>query len=273
MSPLRRFLLMSVALLAAGGVTYLASERLDLGGDGGDQVVSGPDGTVAPGTGDTTTTTGPTGSVVPAPGQTQVTGVVTVVGIDDAVLDPRNVPTPLTVVSDRGFGNGGELTGVTVDGQPASVVWDGGRPFVLVSGGGLELDPVRVDLTPEGLRLTLGGGAHAVQPGSYELDAPVAVGTAGVASARDGVAFTADGSSLFEAKGDAGLVLTGDAPRRFLGPGTVRLEGTLEITDADGTRTVSTIEATSAAFELTLTPVAGGGWSVTATLQGETVAT
>jgi hypothetical protein len=271
MSALRRFLLMSLTLAVAGGATYLVTERLDLGG-GGDQVVSGPDGSVAPGTGAATTTT-VDGTPVPAAGQQRVTGTVTAVRLVDAVLDPRDVPTPLTVVSERGFGNGGELTGVTVEGEPATVVWDGGRPFVLTSGGALVLDPVAVDLTPDGLRLVLGGGAHALAPGAYQLDAPVAVGTTGVASARDSVRFDATASSLFEARGDAALVLPPTDPRRFIGPGAVRLEGTLEVTDADGTRAATVVDVAVDAFELTLTPDGAGGWTVTATVQGEATIT
>lgn len=269
MSALRRFLLMSLALLLAGGLTYLASEQLDLSG-GGDQVVSGPDGTVAPGTGDSTTTTAAPPTEVPAPGQTRVTGTVTVVHLEDAVLDPRDIPTPLTIVSDRGFGNGAELSGVVVDGAAASVVWDGGRPFVLTSGGSLVLDPVAVDLVAEGVRLTLGGAVHQLAPGTYQLDTPVAVGAAGFGSARDAVAFTADDGSLLDANGDAAILLGPDGgARRFVGPGTVRLEGTLEVTDADGSRSARAIEAGVGAFELTLTPAPGGGWTVEAVLEGE----
>jgi hypothetical protein len=271
MSAPRRFLLLWLAVVAAAGVTIVVSQGLDLAGDGGDQLVAGPDGTVAPGTGEATTTT--TGTVLlPAEGQTQVTGTVTAVHLVDAVLDPRTVAGPLTVVADPGSGNGAELSGVTVEGAAASVVWDGGRPFVLASGG-LVLDPVVVDLTPEGLRLRLGGATHRLTPGTYELATPVAVGTSGVASARESVTFVADADSLFAATGDAALVLPPDRARRLVGPGTVRLEGALEITDADGTRAATTIDVATGAFDLTLTPVASDGWAVTAVLQGEVAAT
>lgn len=269
MSALRRFLLMSLALALVGGVTYLVSERVDLG-DGGDQVVGGPDGTVPAGTGDTTTTTAAGSTEVPAPGQTWVTGTVAAVHLEGAVLDPRDLPTPLTIVSERGFGNGVELSGVLVDGGAASVVWDGGRPFVLTTGGGLVLDPVTVDLVAEGVQLTLGGAVHRLTPGTYQLDTPVAVGAAGFGSARDAVAFTADDRSLLDANGDAAVVLDPDGgPRRFLGPGTVRLEGTLEVTDASGTRPATLVEAGAGAFEVTLTPAADGSWTVTVVLEGE----
>jgi hypothetical protein len=100
----------------------------------------------------------------------------------------------------------------------------------------------------------------------------VAVGAAGFASARDAVTFTADATSLFDAYGDAALLLGPEGPRRFLGPGTVRLEGELEVTDADGTRTVTSLDAATGAFELTLTPTGAGGWSIDAVLQGQVTA-
>src|SRR3546814_4983759 len=58
-----------------------------------------------------------------------------------AVLQPREVPTPLTVQSQRGFGNGGQITSVEVEGRASTISWDGGRPLVLSSGGPLVVDP------------------------------------------------------------------------------------------------------------------------------------
>jgi hypothetical protein len=265
---LRWFLMMTAILVATVGLTVVISEGLDAGGEGGDQVVAGPDGTTAPGEQTTTTRV----DTVPADGQTTVRGTVTAVHLEGAVLEPRPVPTPLTVVSDRGFGNGGEITGASVDGADKTIVWDGGRPFVLSAGGALVLDPVTVDLAPEGLRLGLSGAAHAFQQGTYQLDTPVAVGATGVAEARDAVTFEASTTTLFEPRGDAALHLPATAARRLLGPGTVVLEGALEATDATGTRTVARIEMPMGAFDLTLTP-SPGGWTVVATLEGETTAT
>jgi hypothetical protein len=260
---LRWFLTMTTILAATVVLTVVVSDRLDAGGDGGDQVVGGADGTDDPGPSSSTTTEPP--SV-----QAQVTGTITAMHLEGAVLDPRELATPFIVVSDRGFGNGGEISGVRVDGSPASIVWDGGRPFVLSSGGAMRLDPVVADLPPEGLRLALGGTTHRFTPGTYQLDTPVAVGTSGVAGARDAVTFEADASSSFEGSGDAALFLDASQPRHLLGPGTVHLEGSLQIVDARGTRTVGVIDATAGAFDITLTPLPDGGWTITATLQGET---
>lgn len=244
-------------LTFVAAVTIVASDRLD-GSAGGDQVVAVDDETSSTSTGGGV----PQGVPIPGPGQVRVSGTVQAVLLHGAVLEPRAVPTPITVVSARGFGNGGELTGIRVDGRPAVAAWDGGRPFVLSGGSGLVLDPVEVHLVPGGLRLVLGGGSHALGPGSYQLDTPVAVGDQGMATPYDRLAFEADARSLFEARGDAGLVLGPDAPRRFLGPGRVQLEGSLEVTDGDGTRAVPRFEAEVAAFDLTLSPTADGAWRV-----------
>jgi hypothetical protein len=178
------------------------------------------------------------------------------------VLQPREVPTPLTISSERGFGNGGELTTVAVDGEPSTIVWDGGRPFTLSSGGALVLDPVDLALVPAGLQAVLGRGNHALTPGTYRLDTPVAVGQAGIATPRDAVTFEAIDGSLFEARGDASVLFGPDAPRRFVGPGKVILVGTLEITDADGTHVEPNLATDVAAFDLTFTPDGAGGWTV-----------
>lgn len=268
---LRWFLSMTAVLVLAAAATVLVYDRLGAGSGAADQRVGSVDG---PDDGASTTSTS-LGRDEPGlpPGQLTVRGAVTAVHLEGAVLEPRAVATPLTIVADRGLGNGGEVTGVLVEGRPASVVWDGGRPFVLASGGALVLDPVVVDLVPEGLRLALADARHGFTPGTYRLDTPVAVGSAGVAAARDSVTFEAVDSSTFGGAGDAALVLGPDRARRLLGPGRMRLEGSFEVTDADGTRAVSTVDGADVAFDLTLTPLEGGGWTVRGTVQGVTTET
>lgn len=266
-----RFLAMIAILAVVAGATVLVDAALDRG-DGGDQIVGPPDGTVAPGTGASTSTTTPPPSTGPGAGQASVTGTLTALHLEGAVVDPREIPAPLTIVSDRGFGNGGEITGVTVDGRAASIVWDGGRPFVLSAGGSLVLEALRVDLTPEGLRLALADSVQAFTPGSYQLDTPVAVGTTGVAGARDSVAFTATEASRFAATGDAALFLAPIGPRHLTGPGSVHLEGALTVTDASGSRAATVVDLAAGPYDLTLVPAPGGGWTITALLQGEVTA-
>ena len=253
---------MTAAIAAVVGLTVLANDRLDLGGDGGDQVVAAPDGSTTDDGSDGTEPGEDDPTVVPGPGQVEVHGPVTTVLIADAVLQPREVPTPLTISSERGFGNGGELTTVAVDGEPSTIVWDGGRPFTLSSGGALVLDPVDLALVPGGLQAVLGRGNHALTPGTYRLDTPVAVGQAGIATPRDAVTFEAIDGSLFEARGDAAVLFGPDAPRRFVGPGKVILVGSLELTDADGTHVEPNLATDVAAFDLTFTPDGAGGWTV-----------
>lgn len=260
---LRLFVGMWALLVLVVGATVVVADVLDVG-EGDDQVVSGsdttrPEGAEGPG-GAEGAEDGPT--EVLRPGQHTVAGTVTAVHLEGAVLEPRSLPVPVTVISDRGFGNGGELTGVTVEGQPSTIVWDGGRPFALSAGGALVVEPAVVDLVADGLRLALGGGAHALEPGRYQLDTPVAVGQAGIATPRDSVAFEAGLDARFEARGDAAVVLDGGSPRRLLGPGLVRLEGALVLTDVDGPVDATTFEVAAAAFDLTFSPDGSGGWRV-----------
>src|SRR3546814_20620406 len=90
------------------------------------------------------------------------------------------------------------------------------------------------------MRLVLGGGAHALTPGPYQLDTPVAVGTEGIATPRDSVAFTAVEGTLLEARGDASII-PGDGAHRLAAPGRVLIGGAPEVPAADGTLT--TIDA------------------------------
>jgi len=235
------------------GLTVVASGRLDDGGRASDQTLrsSGQE----PAAEGTTT-------VVPGPGQVRVRGTVTSLHLEGAVPEPREIALPLTMTAERGFGNGGELTDVLVDGRPSTIVWDGGRPFVLATGTAFIPDPTVADLVPDGLRLALGGVTHRFAPGTYRLDTPVAVGSSGVATPRDSVTFEATTSSRFEARGNANLVLGREQARRLVGPGRVELAGSLELTDATGTRTTAALTVDRAAFDLTLTPTADGGWSI-----------
>jgi hypothetical protein len=203
-------------------------------------------------------------TLVPAEGQVRISGTISAIHLEGAVLQPRTLSTPLTVTSDRGFGNGGEVTGLTVDGDAASIVWDGGRPFVLSSGGGLVLDPVAVDLVPDGLRLLLGGATHGLVPGTYHLDTPVAVGTSGIATSRDEVTFNAPDGAVFRADGDASLLLGKDVPEhRFAGPGTVHLEGALQLVDHEGHQSsTKTFDLAQGRYDLTFSPDDQGSWTV-----------
>jgi hypothetical protein len=258
---------MATIVVAVAALTVLASEGVGgLGGEGSDQVVTPPDATVA------TSTTPSTRSGELLDGAAEVTGVVTAMHLELAVPEPRTIDGPFTIFADRGFGNGGTLTGVRVDGTPATIEWDAGTPFVISSHGALVLDPVRMDLTPNGIRLNLADAVHGFAPGTYHLDTTVAVGSSGVARPRETVVFDADDSTRFELRGDAAIFLDPSRVRRLRGPGVVHLEGTFDLRDRSGTRAVTRVDVSEAPFEITLTPVAEGGWRLDGRLGGQIAA-
>jgi hypothetical protein len=254
---LRLFLTLMAALALVVASTVIIFNQFSDDGSGGPTRAAATSTTLVDTDGDGAT-------LVPAAGQVRLSGTVTAIHLEGALLQPRTVPAPLTISSDRGFGNGGEITGLSVEGKPASIVWDGGRPFVLSSGKGLVLDPVTVDLVPDGLRLLLGGASHALVPGSYQLDTPVAVGTTGIATPRDSVTFNAPQGARFEAHGDASMLLGKDSPEhRFAGPGKVHLEGDLAVVDENGRATSATdFDLAEGRFDLTFSPDDDGRWTI-----------
>ena len=258
---LRWFLSLASVLLLVVGLTVVLHNRLDSGGNGKSS------DTATIGTGGSTTSTSNPGQPADS-GAVTLTGTVTTVHLEGAVLDPRTILTPLTLTSDRGMGNGAELTGVDVAGSPSVIVWDGGRPFVLASGPGVVLDPVVADLTADGLHLALGNGAHKLVPGAFQLNTPVAVGGDSTTPAEhDSVAFTAGPSALLEAKGDTALVFPHSAPPVHMkGPGLARLRGTITVTQGGHHKSVKTVDLGAGPFDLIFTPITGG-WAVSGTVQ------
>ena len=257
---LRWFLAFSSVLVAVVGLTVVLHDRLDDGSGAGDQVIS--DGGDAP-------DVGAADSV--ESGQIAVSGKVTAIHLEGAVLEPRDVPTPLTITSDRGLGNGGEVTGVTVDGKLGTVVWDGGRPFQLASGPGLTLDPITVDLVDSTIACALAPGVHVLRPGAYRLDTPVAFGSSGVATSHDSLSFQAGADARFSGNGDAALVLSSDGEHTFTGPGLVHLEGDLVIDRPIGAQSAVSLDLESAPFRLTFSPTEGGGWTVSGRVESRVI--
>jgi hypothetical protein len=202
---------------------------------------------------------GPTRTEIVLPaGQAVVSGTATAIAVDADVADP--VPAPFTVDATHAA-----IRAVVVDGTRETVVWNGGRPLTITGGGpGIAPAPVHAELTADGMAITLDGAPRPLLAGSYATTAPVAVGAGGLATPRDGVAFTADAQSTLEA---TGTVRTGRRNLRFSGPGRLSATGTFTVRTRDGERRVATLVFGPGAFELSATPVAGG-WAVTATLQG-----
>jgi hypothetical protein len=268
----RWFLLAVSWVVAAVGIGAVVQDRLDDGGSAGDQTIVSPDDET--GSDDPTGTLAPSGTAAvpgddpvlrPAAAQVVITGAITAVDLAGAELEPSEVPTPLTLVSERGFGNGGELTDVTVNGRASTIVWDGGRPFVLSSGPGLRLGAVTVQLVPGGLRLAMRGALHRLVPGTYRLNTPVAVGAAGIATPYDAVTFEATDDTRVAATGDTALVLGPTGAHRIVGRGAVHLEGDLAVEDASGSSAGSSFDLADGAYDLTFMPAAGGGWTVSGT--------
>jgi hypothetical protein len=204
--------------------------------------------------------------IVPPRGQATVTGVVTGVAADADVVDP--VPVPFTVeVPARGVG-GATIDGALVDGRRQAISWYAGQPLPVTGGPGAALDPspthVRVD--PAGVTVALDGAARSLAPGRYATSAPVAVGGAGLATARDGIAFVADGQTSVTTTGRAFLRLP-PRPLRLDGPGRMSAVGHMQVATAAGTRAASSIVFGPGSFTVTLAPVPGG-YRITATLQG-----
>ncbi|MEX2292372.1 MAG: hypothetical protein WD691_01190 [Acidimicrobiales bacterium] len=249
-------LAMWTALVMVVAVTALVADRLDIGAAGSDQIIRGPDGTAG-----STTTVPPV--VVPGPGQVRVSGTLSALRLGGAILDPRSVAMPVTMTASRGFGNGAEVTGVRVDGKRSTIVWDGGRPFELSGTGAVIPSASVVEIVPQGLRIMLGGGVHSLAAGTYRLDTPVAVGTSGIATPRDSVEFEASAESLLDVRGDASIILGAGPPVRLLGPGSIEMHGTFELTDASGMRDAESYLVDVAAFDLTIAGGTIGRWRIT----------
>ena len=197
--------------------------------------------------------------VVLPEGQTKVSGTVTRLEAVDAVGPPLDVPLTFTTGS-------AVVDDALVDGERVTIEWDGGRPFRL-SGGAVDLGPSRVAIAADGTSTwTVDDGPRLLLPGTYRLDSPVAVGTAGLARPVDGVTFTADDETVIDLTGTGPVVV----PPRALtltGPGTITHEGTVDLETRDGVRQASWFEFGPGPFEVVLTPQAGG-LQVAAVLQG-----
>ena len=124
--------------------------------------------------------------------------------------------------------------------------------------------------TNPGLTWTISGGRRLL-PGVYDVGAPVAVGSAGLAASRDGVSFTADDRTVLNTTG--GVVLKLDPQRLEVnGPGRVSAQGKLTVTDASGSRSATAIDFDAGPYQVV---VAAQGLELVldATLQGKVSAT
>ena len=197
--------------------------------------------------------------VVLPEGQAEVTGTLTRLEAVDALGPPLDVPLSFTAGS-------AVIDDALVDGRRVTIGWEGGRPFRL-SGGALDLGPSRVTVAADGTATwTVDDGPRLLLPATYRLDAPVAVGTTGLARPVDGVTFIADDETVLDLTGTGPLTVP-PRPLRLTGPGSLTLDGTFEVATRDGTRPAGHVEFGPGPFEVALTPQ-DGTIRLRATVQG-----
>jgi hypothetical protein len=207
--------------------------------------------------------------------QTQVSGRVTLLTANNAVGAP--IPMPVTVtVAQRGTG-GMKIVGVSVGGVASEIDWYAGQPLPFSGTGSFDLGPAAVVADAAGITWSLDDGQRLLTPGRYSANAPTAVGNGaggGLGQPRDTVTFVASAGSGagFVTNGDAQLHLTPQT-LHLRGPGSVHLSGALRITTGTkAPRSVTTVTFGNGPFVITLTPMATGGYQITAVLQGPVTA-
>ena len=199
--------------------------------------------------------------------QVTVTGTVSALHVEGAVIEPLGLPLTITT-PERGEGSGATVKGITVDGKASGIEWDAGTPLELGGDGTLQLAPLGLDADADHLYVSFATGAHGFSPGEYHIDTPVAVGTGGLATPMKSVTFEATTSSTITFRGNASTTLD---PRQLSirGPGKVVLAGDLTVTQPDGsTLKAAMVTLESGPFQLAITPVEGGYTLRQATLQG-----
>lgn len=206
----------------------------------------------------TTSTAAVTGPALAA-GQVAVTGTATNVSVIGAVVD--SVVVGQVTTPSAGLGAAATFQGVLVDGVRSTISWDAGRPLTFAPSTPLRLRPAPINLTAGPASMTVAfpdGAVHRLEPGEYELQTPVAVGSDGLATPMERVTFTATQDSTVSFTGGASATILPIA-MSVRGPGQVGIEGTLLVRRPDDTVTQATqVGLPAGSFELTLTPAADG---------------
>lgn len=212
----------------------------------------------------TTPTTEET-KLVPGQGQAFVTGVVRRFIADDAQTD-HPLATPFTISAlERGSGNA-TIENALVDGKRSTISWATGTPLPISGAGGLELGAVHVEVDGVGATWHLDGPARSFVPGSYRANAPVAVGSLGLAAPRDSVGFDADERTVLTTRGGV-VVHEAPAPLKLEGPGALKITGQLQVQLPASKRAAGSVNFSTGPFTATLTPV-GNGMRLDSVLQG-----
>lgn len=165
-------------------------------------------------------------------GQAEVRGTIDGFVAEDAVGSPLAMPIDIE-------SGGATIEGAIVDGVRSTIVWDGGRPFHLEGSGAVDLGPAHVEMGVGAVFWHV-DGLRILTPGDYRVATPVAVGSGGLASPRDAVAFSAGEDTTIDTTGDA--VVGRGLPVHLEGPGTFRAEGRFTIRTRDGTVDATSIE-------------------------------
>ena len=214
----------------------------------------------------TTTTTVDPGPA-PAPGQAFVKGTIDKVTADGAQGPASAIAAPFTLTAlQRGVGKA-TIENALVGGRRTSIVWSGGTPLPITgAGGSMDLGGSKVEVDAAGATWTVDGSARALKPGNYRAAAAVAIGTTGVANARDSVEFTADSRTVISATGGVAVKV---APARLelTGPGKIVATGQFQVRDPESTKPTARFEFGEGPYTVKLEQV-GGRFEMDAVLQG-----
>lgn len=167
-----------------------------------------------------------------------VAGSVDRLALMPTLLDP--LPAPVTVEPRERERASARMSPVIIDGREQSVAWPGGTPITFRSSANvatLTLDPVPVEVSPEGVAVDLGGAVGRLTPGGWTVEGSVAVGEEGFGQPADAVTFEAVEATTVTFAGSA-LTELAPEPRALEGPGEVVLAGDVEVTTATADRRV-----------------------------------
>jgi hypothetical protein len=209
-----------------------------------------------------TTTLAP--EIVPAPGQTLLTGTVTTLTATNAVGPALTPPFTLTIPV-RGAGSA-DITGAQVGGSNVEIYWYGGQPLPFSGTGQLAINGGAVSINASGTTWMLDGATRSLTPGHFFLGSPVAVGTSGLATPEQSLAFDTGSDATMITSGGA-QIHQAPAALSLTGPGSVNLQGTFQMQTDTATRSVHTVVFGPGSFDIALTPIAEGD-TIKATLQG-----
>lgn len=255
------FLVALLVAAAIGGATYGVAAVVGVDDDD-DEVAS-------------TTTTAPVDAAVLAADQVAVSGTAVTIAVVDAQLDEVAVPAVTTPAA--GLGAGATFEAALVDGEDSAIVWDAGRPLVFGADTPLRIDPAPLSLLANQAAILLAyvdGSVHRILPGDYQIAAPVAVSTGGLATSHDTIGFTATDGTTVSFTGAAASTIAPTA-MAVTGPGQVIIEGALRIRHPDGRiDDVTRVELPQGSFRLSFSPRAdGGGYDLTEALLEGAIAT